>query len=81
MAILGYARVSTQLQDLESQRQRLNQAASFRLFEDVISGKVFQRPNLDFILAFARPNDLLCVVQLDRLGRSLKELLATVEHL
>jgi len=81
MGILGYARVSTQHQDLESQRQRLKQAGSIKLFEDVISGKVFQRPGLDALIAYARPNDLLCVVRLDRLGRSLKELLATVEHL
>ena len=81
MGILGYARVSTHHQDLESQRQRLKQAGSIKLFEDVISGKVFQRPGLDALIAYARPNDLLCVVRLDRLGRSLKELLATVEHL
>lgn len=81
MGILGYARVSTQQQDLESQRQRLKQAGSIKLFEDVIRGKVFQRPGLDALIEYARPNDLLCVVRLDRLGRSLKELLATVEHL
>jgi DNA invertase Pin-like site-specific DNA recombinase len=81
MGILGYARVSTQLQDLESQRQRLKQAGSIKIFEDVISGKIFKRPGLDELIAYARPNDLLCVVRLDRLGRSLKELLATVESL
>ena len=62
MGILGYARVSTQQQDLESQRQRLKQAGSIKLFEDVISGKVFQRPGLDALIEYARPNDLLCVV-------------------
>lgn len=81
MGILGYARVSTHLQDLESQRQRLKQAGSIKIFEDVISGKIFKRPGLDELIAYARPNDLLCVVRLDRLGRSLKELLATVESL
>jgi DNA invertase Pin-like site-specific DNA recombinase len=81
VGILGYARVSTHQQDLESQRQRLKQAGSIKLFEDVISGKVFQRPGLDALVEYARPNDLLCVVRLDRPGRSLKELLATVEHL
>ena len=79
--ILGYARVSTHQQDLESQRQRLKQAGAIKLFEDVISGKVFSRPGLDELIAYARPNDLLCVVRLDRLGRSLKELLETVEYL
>jgi len=81
MAILGYARVSTQLQDLESQRQRLTQAGSLKIFDDVMSGKVFNRPGLDELMAYARPNDLVCVVRLDRLGRSLKELLATVDTL
>ena len=52
-----------------------------RIFEDVISGKIFKRPGLEELIAYARPNDLLCVVRLDRLGRSLKELLETVEHL
>jgi DNA invertase Pin-like site-specific DNA recombinase len=79
--ILGYARVSTSQQDLESQRQRLKKAGSIKLFEDVISGKIFNRPGLDELIAYARPNDILCVVRLDRLGRSLKELLETVEHL
>lgn len=79
--ILGYARVSTHQQDLESQRQRLKQAGAIKLFEDVISGKDFNRPGLDKLIAYARPNDLLCVVRLDRLGRSLKELLETVEYL
>ena len=79
--ILGYARVSTQQQDLDSQRNRLKEAGSIRIFEDVISGKTFDRPGLEELIAYARPNDLLCVVRLDRLGRSLKELLETVEYL
>ena len=79
--ILGYARVSTLQQDLDAQRHRLTQAGAIRIFEDVISGKIFNRPGLDELIAYARPNDLLCVVRLDRLGRSLKELLETVEYL
>lgn len=79
--ILGYARVSTDKQELESQKARLNQVGAIRIFEDIISGKIFKRPGLDALIAYARPNDLLCVVRLDRLGRSLKELLETVEYL
>ena len=79
--ILGYARVSTQQQDLDPQRHRLTKAGAIRIFEDVISGKIFDRPGLEALIAYARPNDLLCVVRLDRLGRSLKELLETVEYL
>jgi len=79
--ILGYARVSTHRQDLESQKHRLKETGAIKIFEDVISGKVFKRPGLDDLIAYARPNDILCVVRLDRLGRSLKELLETVEYL
>jgi DNA invertase Pin-like site-specific DNA recombinase len=73
--------VIRQQQDLESQRNRLKEVGAIRIFEDVISGKIFDRPGLEALIAYARPNDLLCVVRLDRLGRSLKELLETVEYL
>jgi DNA invertase Pin-like site-specific DNA recombinase len=79
--ILGYARVSTHQQDLDSQKNRLTEVGAIRIFEDVISGKVFERSGLEALIAYARPNDLLCVVRLDRLGRSLKELLEVVEYL
>lgn len=46
VGILGYARVSTQQQDLDAQRERLKKAGAIRIFEDVISGKVFNRPGL-----------------------------------
>jgi DNA invertase Pin-like site-specific DNA recombinase len=66
---------------LEGQRQRLTAANTLRIFEDVISGRTFERPGLTDLLAFARPGDIVCVVRLDRLGRSLRELLETVEQL
>ena len=73
--ILGYARVSTDDQDLAGQRQRLTSVGAFRVFEDVISGKTFERPGLAELLLYIRPGDTLAVVRLDRLGRSLRELL------
>ena len=77
---LGYARVSTSGQDLEVQRRRLrDEAKVIRVFEDVISGRSFERSGLTALLDYARPGDVVCVVRLDRLGRSLKELLETVE--
>ena len=79
--ILGYARVSTTGQDLEAQRQRLNASGAVRLFEDVVSGRSFDRPGLSSLLDYARPGDRICVVRLDRLGRSLRQLLETVETL
>ena len=79
--ILGYARVSTVDQDLSGQKDRLLQHGAVRVFEDVISGKTFNRPGLAALLEQARPNDSLAVIRLDRLGRSLRELLETVDDL
>lgn len=77
--LLGYARVSTTGQDLEAQRQRLRDAGASRIFEDVVSGRRFDRPGLTALLDYARPGDLVGVVRLDRLGRNLRQLLETVE--
>ena len=77
--ILGYARVSTNSQDLDAQRHRLQKHEAIRIFEDVISGRRFDRPGLAELIDYARPGDVVCVVRLDRLGRSLRELLETVE--
>ena len=80
-ALLGYARVSTAQQDLHPQRDRLAAAGCGRVFEDVVSGRSFDRPGLAALLDYARPGDSVCVVRLDRLGRSLRELLDTVQRL
>jgi DNA invertase Pin-like site-specific DNA recombinase len=79
--MLGYARVSTSEQDAGAQHERLQAAGALRVFEDVISGRTFDRPGLSELLDHARPGDSLCVVRLDRLGRSLKELLEIVDKL
>ena len=79
--ILGYARVSTADQDLTGQVTRLKDAGAIRVFEDVLSGNQFERTGLSALMDHARPGDSLAIVRLDRLGRSLKELLETVEHL
>lgn len=78
---LGYARVSTGDQDIAGQVIRLKAAGAARTFEDVVSGKVFDRPGLTALLDYARAGDALVVVRLDRLGRSLRELLDVVERL
>lgn len=79
--ILGYARVSTSDQDLDGQTSRLKEAGAIRVFSDVISGKNFDRAGLNQLIDHARAGDSLCVVRLDRLGRSLKDLLDTVDAL
>ena len=78
---LGYARVSTNDQNLDAQRARLIEASAIRVFTDIVSGKRFERPGLAELVHHARPGDRLCVIRLDRLGRSLKELLETVDGL
>jgi DNA invertase Pin-like site-specific DNA recombinase len=80
-AILGYARVSTGDQDVAGQTIRLTQVGAIKVFTDVRSGRAMIRPGLDALLAYARAGDTLAVVRLDRLGRSLSELLATVTML
>ena len=79
--ILGYARVSTVDQDLSGQVARLEDIGAVRVFTDVVSGKTFDRPGLTALMKEARPGDTLAVIRLDRLGRSLKELLDIVDQL
>lgn len=79
--ILGYARVCTADQDVAGQSMRLTQAGAIKVFTDIRSGRSMDRPGLDSLLAYAREGDTLAVVRLDRLGRSLGELLATVAML
>jgi len=79
--VLGYARVSTGDQDVASQTMRLEEAGAIKVFTDVRSGKSMDRPGLTELLAYARKGDTLAVVRLDRLGRSLAELISVVEQL
>jgi DNA invertase Pin-like site-specific DNA recombinase len=79
--VLGYARVSTGDQDVAGQELRLRGAGAIRVFTDVRSGRAMERPGLAALLDYARRGDTLAVVRLDRLGRSLAELLATVAML
>lgn len=79
--VLGYARVSTGDQDVAGQTIRLERADAIRVLTDVRSGKSMDRPGLTELLSYARKGDTLAVVRLDRLGRSLTELLSVVEQL
>jgi DNA invertase Pin-like site-specific DNA recombinase len=72
----GYARVSTDDQNLALQRDALTAAGCERIFEDVKSGAKAERPGLKMALEVARGGDLLVVWRLDRLGRSLGDLIA-----
>jgi len=79
--LVGYARVSTPDQNLALQCDALQQAGCDRLFTDVASGVQTDRPGLVDALAFLRAGDSLVVWKLDRLGRSLKDLIEKVTAL
>ena len=78
--LIGYARVSTDDQTLDLQRDALKEAGCERIFEDTAGGTV-ERPNLQQALSHLRAGDTLVVWRLDRLGRSLKDLIARAEEL
>jgi DNA invertase Pin-like site-specific DNA recombinase len=72
---IGYARVSTRDQNLALQRDALRAAGCDRIYEDTISGTRAKRPGLAKALDQLRDGDTLVVWKLDRLGRSVKDLL------
>lgn len=78
---LGYARVSTLDQHLELQEDALAKAGCEKIFRDVVSGAIDSRKGLTEAIEFARRGDTLVVWKLDRLGRSLKHLIETVNLL
>ena len=77
--LLGYARVSTLDQNLALQRDALTEAGCGKIFNEQISGAVADRPALREALEFARSGDTLVVWKLDRLARSMKQLIETIE--
>jgi DNA invertase Pin-like site-specific DNA recombinase len=79
--LVGYARISTQDQTLDLQNDALSQAGCIKIFSDTASGASLGRPGLEEALGFVREGDTLAVWRLDRLGRSLKQLIETVSLL
>jgi DNA invertase Pin-like site-specific DNA recombinase len=77
--LIGYARVSTVDQNLALQRDALTGAGCGRIYTEQMSGAVSDRPALHDALEFARSDDTLIVWKLDRLARSMKQLIETVE--
>src|SRR6056297_815501 len=74
--IIGYARVSTDDQNLDAQTDALAAAGAGKLFADKISGSKRDRPELDRMLDQLRDGDVVTVTKYDRLARSLKEALS-----
>src|SRR3989454_7665989 len=78
---IGYARVSTQEQTLNLQKDALEKIGCTKIFTDTASGATTQRLGLDEALEYVREGDTLVVWRLDRLGRSLKHLIETITKL
>jgi DNA invertase Pin-like site-specific DNA recombinase len=79
--LVGYARISTQDQTLALQQDGLNGVGCERIFTDTASGARADRPGLAEAIDFARSGDTLVVWKLDRLGRSIRHLIDTVNQL
>lgn len=78
--LIGYARVSTDDQHLDLQRDALKQVGCERIYEDTVSGAQAEREGLASLINSLRPGDTVVIWRLDRLGRSLKNLLQLVER-
>lgn len=76
---IGYARVSTKEQSLEMQMKALTAAGCEKIFAEKLSGRLQSRPELNACLNFIREGDTLVVYKLDRLGRSLKNIIMLLE--
>lgn len=79
--LIGYARVSTDDQDLRLQRGELQQVGCERLFEEKLSGARRDRPELQRMLDHLRADDVVVISRLDRLARSTRDLLDIAERL
>jgi DNA invertase Pin-like site-specific DNA recombinase len=79
--LIGYARISTTDQTLDLQRDALTKAGCSRIFTDTASGAQLERTGLTDALSHVREGDILVVWKLDRLGRSLKDLITRITEL
>jgi DNA invertase Pin-like site-specific DNA recombinase len=81
MSTLGYARVSTQDQDLSAQLDELRKAGAVTVYREKVSGAHADRPQLARLMASLRKGDAVLVTKLDRLGRSTRELLDLIHRI
>ena len=81
MAKIGYARVSTQDQSLDSQIDILKNFGCSKIFKEKVSGRKIKRSELDKCLEYLREEDTLVVYKLDRLGRTTKQLIELAQWL
>lgn len=78
---IGYARVSTNEQNLDLQKDAFEKAGIKKIFFDKVSGVKSEKPELEKLMEFARKGDTIVVWRLDRLGRSTVQLIQFIEEL
>lgn len=76
--LIGYARVSTDDQNLDLQHDALKNVGCEKFYDDLMTGSKMSRPGLEAAIDFARQGDIIVVWRLDRLSRSLKDLIEIV---
>ncbi|OBT02696.1 resolvase [Vibrio cyclitrophicus] len=82
MALIGFARVSTQQQDLTAQIKKLEASGCSKIFKGKHSGKAdTNKEALGQLLEYVREGDTVVVTKIDRLGRSLSQVLNTLDYL
>lgn len=81
MSKIGYARVSTKDQNLDSQIDLLKENGCERIFSEKVSGRKYNRTELDKCLDYMREGDTLVITKLDRLGRTTKQLIELSQYL
>lgn len=78
---IGYARVSTKLQDLTIQINELNKEGCEKIYKDKFTGTIKNRPEFNKLLEVLKAGDTLIITKLDRLGRSAKDAIEIIEDL
>lgn len=78
---IGYARVSTTDQNLDRQLEQLQKSDCKKIFQEKVSGKNANRPQLQAMLDFIREDDEVVVISMDRLGRNSRDISNIIEQI
>ena len=78
---IGYARVSSRNQNLESQIDQLNEAGCYKIFTDTVTGSTMTRKGWQDLIEYLRPDDTIVVTELSRMSRSIADMLSIINSL